>query len=307
MLRVSGRERVAHLRDLFLDLQDDVGGAEPVEAARGRAAAVFVRAQQPRKRFGYTVEGAARRGARGGTLPLLQIFPPVQHLVRRHGGAFVAEHVWMPPDQLGRDCVDGIGDTRTVPPPRTRARERRLRTAGRQALRAGHARSPRSIASSASYVSSSRKGRSDCSVCSRSHGQPSGALSLRMISTSWSKPFSGVGMLPAGLRDGVRYLCPWLNRPRFHFTGFIISLAHTAAVHFGDLPEPGADQPVRRICPRRSRSSTSSRCSKENARQPDRGRAPGARTAALRAADALRRAARRYHHASSSRDSARTV
>jgi hypothetical protein len=28
------------------------------------------------------------------------------------------------------------------------------------------------------------------------------------------------------------------------FTGFIISLAHTAAVHFGDLPEPGADQPA---------------------------------------------------------------
>jgi len=27
------------------------------------------------------------------------------------------------------------------------------------------------------------------------------------------------------------------------FTGFIISLAHTAAVHFGDLPEPGTDQP----------------------------------------------------------------
>lgn len=27
------------------------------------------------------------------------------------------------------------------------------------------------------------------------------------------------------------------------FTGFIISLAHTAAVHFGDLPEPGADRP----------------------------------------------------------------
>src|SRR5262245_21149922 len=45
---------------------------------------------------------------------------------------------------------------------------------------------PPSIASSASYVSSSRNGRSDASVCSRSQGQPSGARSARMISTSFS-------------------------------------------------------------------------------------------------------------------------
>ena len=41
--------------------------------------------------------------------------------------------------------------------------------------------SPSSRASSSSQVSSSTKGRSDCSVCSRSHGQPSGPRSVCMI------------------------------------------------------------------------------------------------------------------------------
>ena len=43
--------------------------------------------------------------------------------------------------------------------------------------------SPRSIASSASYVSSSRNGRSDCGVCLRSHGQPFGDRSVAMMRT----------------------------------------------------------------------------------------------------------------------------
>src|SRR4029079_18520024 len=48
-------------------------------------------------------------------------------------------------------------------------------------------RSPRSSASSSSYVSSSTNGRSELKVCSRSHGQPAGPRSVRMMSTSRSK------------------------------------------------------------------------------------------------------------------------
>lgn len=33
------------------------------------------------------------------------------------------------------------------------------------------------------------------------------------------------------------------------FIGFVISLAHTAAVHFGDLAEPGQDAPVQANLP----------------------------------------------------------
>ncbi len=31
--------------------------------------------------------------------------------------------------------------------------------------------------------------------------------------------------------------------PELTFTAFVLSLASTAAIHFGDLPEPGSDRP----------------------------------------------------------------
>jgi hypothetical protein len=34
-----------------------------------------------------------------------------------------------------------------------------------------------------------------------------------------------------------------------NFIGFVISLAHTAAVHFGDIAEPGVDTPPERNLP----------------------------------------------------------
>jgi hypothetical protein len=34
-----------------------------------------------------------------------------------------------------------------------------------------------------------------------------------------------------------------------NFIGFVISLAHTAAVHFGDIAEPGAEAPHERNLP----------------------------------------------------------
>src|SRR5712692_5353429 len=55
------------------------------------------------------------------------------------------------------------------------------------------ASSPESIASRSSYVSSSRYGRSDSCVCSRSHGQPPGARSLATTSKIAPRPGEKVG------------------------------------------------------------------------------------------------------------------
>src|SRR5262249_7051942 len=117
---------------------------------------------------------------------------------------------------------------------------------------------PSSIASSTSYVSSSRNGRSDAWVCSRSHGQPSGARSARMISTSFSKrsptPEVMPDMLPFDVcRPGGRRAQETMaenpegpegsgshehDASAVTFVGFVLSLAHTAAFHFGDVPDP---------------------------------------------------------------------
>ena len=35
-----------------------------------------------------------------------------------------------------------------------------------------------------------------------------------------------------------------MSEPLLTFTGFVLSLASTAAIHFGDLPDPESGQPV---------------------------------------------------------------
>lgn len=35
-----------------------------------------------------------------------------------------------------------------------------------------------------------------------------------------------------------------MSEPQLSFTGFVLSLASTAAIHFGDLPDPTTGQPV---------------------------------------------------------------
>ena len=35
-----------------------------------------------------------------------------------------------------------------------------------------------------------------------------------------------------------------MSEPQLSFTGFVLSLASTAAIHFGDLPDPITGQPV---------------------------------------------------------------
>jgi Domain of unknown function (DUF1844) len=35
-----------------------------------------------------------------------------------------------------------------------------------------------------------------------------------------------------------------MSDPPLSFTGFVLSLASTAAIHFGDLPDPSTGQPV---------------------------------------------------------------
>ena len=74
------------------------------------------------------------------------------------------------------------------------------------------------------------------------------------------------------------------------FTAFVLSLASTAAIHFGDLPDPGVRR-ARRAEPRGRRADDRDpgAARAEDARQPDRRGAPGARAGALRAAPALRR------------------
>jgi hypothetical protein len=37
---------------------------------------------------------------------------------------------------------------------------------------------------------------------------------------------------------------PLLPDPLLTFTAFVLSLASTAAIHFGDLPDPATDQPL---------------------------------------------------------------
>src|SRR5258708_7863172 len=50
------------------------------------------------------------------------------------------------------------------------------------------------MASITSYASSNRYGLMVSKFCSRSHGQPPGARSRAMISTSLAKPSAGVGL-----------------------------------------------------------------------------------------------------------------
>lgn len=35
-----------------------------------------------------------------------------------------------------------------------------------------------------------------------------------------------------------------MSEPALSFTGFVLSLASTAAIHFGDLPDPGTGRPA---------------------------------------------------------------
>src|SRR5215204_1477547 len=98
--------------------------------------------------------------------------------------------------------------------------------------------SPRSSASSSSYVSSSTNGRSDWSVCSRSHGQPSEPRSVRMMSTSRSNRWPAVSVIGAIRYGTIGFVSASDDRPEVSFVAFIFSLASNAAVHFGDLPDP---------------------------------------------------------------------
>src|SRR5215218_573102 len=97
--------------------------------------------------------------------------------------------------------------------------------------------SSRSAASS-SYVSSSTNGRSDSSVCSRSHGQPSALRSVRMMSTSRSNRWPAVSFIGAIRYGTIAFVSASDDRPEVSFVAFIFSLASNAAVHFGDLPDP---------------------------------------------------------------------
>jgi len=35
-----------------------------------------------------------------------------------------------------------------------------------------------------------------------------------------------------------------MSEPQLSFTGFVLSLASTAAIHFGDMPDPATGQPL---------------------------------------------------------------
>ena len=90
------------------------------------------------------------------------------------------------------------------------------------------------------------------------------------------------------------------------FIGFVISIAHTAAVHFGDVRSARRDGAGRREPARGAADDRHPRAARaEDQGQPHRGGAPGARAGPLRAPAALRRRRSRMPttaRASSSRD-----
>src|SRR3954469_1663314 len=101
-------------------------------------------------------------------------------------------------------------------------------------------RSPRSMASSTSCVSSSRKGRSDSSVCSRSHGQPCGPRSRAMMSTSPRKAGPAAeAMRAVWYHRGVSEYADELDES---FANLIVYIGQMAAMAFGDIPDASGER-----------------------------------------------------------------
>ena len=273
--------------------------SKPTAAARARQ---LVGAQQRRQRRRHAARAPTSRPV--PSPPRSSAFrssqrrrtsPVVMSAALGQRPAVGREDVRMAPHQLARRSPRPRRRSRSGRPLRRSAPGTPPRRGSRRALRAGRRDPGDRARRAARRFLRARTGRSDCSVCSRSHGQPPGARSVRMIRTSSSNAVRrGVAIVASRpLCYHSRFAVTDTSSPsadaRVSFVAFLYSLASTAAVHFGDVRRSdhrGEARAEPRAGGARHRRPGAAR--REDQGQPHQRGAAVPRAGALRAAHALR-------------------
>jgi uncharacterized protein DUF1844 len=252
--------------DLLLNLLDDIVCPGPVEAHRRRARADVIRAQQRGERARNAPEKRlCGRLAGFGSLLRLDLLPSHLHLVRskeRRLTRVALEYVWVPPDQFVRDRIHGIGDAEASGFRLQLRQEDRLEKMIAELLservmvgavdclddfvrfleyeRLQRVKALRTIPGTPVGTPQRRHGVDElrkCLACAIGFGHAEHLTEFPPRPSSWrgrriaARAAARVHLL---IGDSSEQM----PEHQLTFISFVLSLASTAAIHFGDVPDP---------------------------------------------------------------------